>query len=217
MQKQSESRTKILPALCSEAQLSSLLWNSPACMVIPGAFYCGEATSVCAVSCNVCSETRIASKPRCSVSVCIDGWPTTEPPASIRLLLQPSLTEKSCSFLSPWSPPAVLCLEPIRGSFCHVSQQNQWDDPRRLFWMSVPLSLGSGTPALCLLAPGPHSATLGRDHSRVRPGRWRPVTSPHKNALLLRKWKLSEVWELNGVIGVCFNHSLVVAAESSPC
>lgn len=42
------------------------------------------------------------------------------------------------------------------------------------------------------------------------------VTSFHKNALLLRKWKLSEVWELNRVIGVCFNRSLVVTAESSP-
>lgn len=42
------------------------------------------------------------------------------------------------------------------------------------------------------------------------------VTSFHKNALLLRKWKLSEVWELNGVIGVCFNRSLVVTAQKFP-
>lgn len=42
------------------------------------------------------------------------------------------------------------------------------------------------------------------------------VTSFHKNALLLRKWKLSEVWELNRVIGVCFNRSLVVTAQKFP-
>ena len=116
MQKQSKSRTKILPARCSEAQLSSSVWNEQPCLSSGplNILLWGGYIPVCAVSCNVYSETHVASKPLCSVCLtACDGWLTTEPPASVCLLLQRSLTEKSFSFLSPWSLPAVLCLQPI--------------------------------------------------------------------------------------------------------
>lgn len=147
----------------------------------------------------------------------MDGWPLSpqhpsafcSSPASLKSL-SPSSAPGAFQLCSACSPSEALFLPPspsrTSGTVPGCSS------PRLSFCPRV-----CGTPALCLLAPGPHSAKLGRNRSRVRPGRWRPVTSPHKNALLLRKWKLSEVWELNGVIGVCFNHSLVVAAESSPC
>lgn len=86
--------------------------------------------------------------------------------------------------------------------------------PQRLLSLPVPWQFEGTLLPLSLANPRqPHSWEI-----LVEMSTWQmeAVTSFHKNALLLRKWKLSEVWELNRVIGVCFNRSLVVTAQKFP-
>lgn len=135
-------------------------------------------------------------------------------------------SDKSQPFSGPFASSAVQCVELAPGClWIKLPGEFVW-------WYHRGSSPHLSHCSLSLCCPGkrdsPASCTMlallaspHQPHSweiLVEMSTWQmeAVTSFHKNALLLRKWKLSEVWELNRVIGVCFNRSLVVTAQKFP-
>lgn len=121
------------------------------------------------------------------------------------------LTLQLCSV---WSLLQAACESNSQESLCDGATEAPLHFCPMAVLPCVAQAKGTLLPLALLASPRqPHSWEI-----LVEMSTWQmeAITSFHKNALLLRKWKLSEVWELNRVIGVCFNRSLVVTAQKFP-